>query len=288
MEFTARHHRFVFPRLPVVMGIVNVTPDSFSDGGRWLDPAEAVEQGERLAAEGAGILDIGGESTRPGALPVPEEEELRRVIPVVRALAGRVAVPISIDTRKPAVARAAIDAGASIVNDVQASREDPEMWRLVASSGAGYVAMHMQGSPETMQRDPRYADVVSEVSAFLADRLLRLADAGVPPERVVLDPGIGFGKSPEQNLRLVRATGLLLALGRPLMLGLSRKSFLGKLLGVELPDRLPAALAATLWAARNGAAFFRVHDVAATVQALRMDALLGTGTVGTAGKEAFA
>ena len=280
MEFHACQHRFAFPGTPVVMGIVNVTPDSFSDGGLWFDPERAVDHGLRLVSEGAGLLDVGGESTRPGAAPVPVEEELRRVVPVVRALAARSPVPVSVDTRKPEVARAALDAGASVVNDVEASRTDPAMWKVVAESGAGYVAMHMQGLPGTMQRDPRYSDVVAEVSGFLADRLAALAEAGVPAERVVLDPGIGFGKTPEHSLGLLRGLSAFASLGRPLMLGLSRKSFLGALLGAPVAERLPGALAATLWAARRGVAFFRVHDVAATVQALRMEALLDAPTGG--------
>jgi len=278
MDFAARQFRFVFPRRPVVMGIVNVTPDSFSDGGRFLDADQAVDQAERLVAEGAEIVDVGGESTRPGSAPVPEDEELRRVLPVVRRLAGRIAVPVSVDTRKPAVARAALDSGASIVNDVGASRSDPEMWRVVSRTGAGYVAMHMQGTPETMQADPRYDDVVAEVSAFFADRLLRMSEAGLAAAHVALDPGIGFGKTPGQTLELLRNLGAFAVHGCPLLVGVSRKSFIGKMLGAGIADRLPAALSCTLWAASRGAAIFRTHDVAATVQALRMAEVLGART----------
>src|ERR1041385_1028680 len=193
MLLRARQFEFHFPRPALVMGVVNVTPDSFSDGGKFFDTKAAVEHGLKLVEEGADILDIGGESTRPRATPVPEAEELRRVIPVIEQLAARVKIPISIDTMKPAVARAAIAAGASIVNDIAANREDDAMWRVVAESGAGYVAMHMQGTPQTMQANPRYHDVVAEVGDFFSDRLRRLEAAEVKAEHVILDVGIGFG-----------------------------------------------------------------------------------------------
>lgn len=276
MEFVARHFRFTFPRPAMVMGIVNVTPDSFSDGGLFFDPLRAVEHGERLVQEGAEILDIGGESTRPGATPADEAEELRRVLPVISALVGRVNVPLSIDTQKPAVARAALDAGASIVNDIAANRSDTGMWKIVAAAGAGYVAMHMRGTPQTMQAAPAYSDVVAEVSAFFADRLNRLADCGVRGDRVLLDPGIGFGKTLAHTLALLRTLDAFRSHARPLLLGVSRKSFIGKLLGADVADRLPGALACTLWAAGRGAGIFRTHDVAATVQALRMNEALQT------------
>jgi dihydropteroate synthase len=276
MEFVARHFRFTFPRPAMVMGIVNVTPDSFSDGGLFLDPLIAVEHGERLVAEGAEILDIGGESTRPGATPVDEAEELRRVIPVITALAGRVKAPLSIDTQKPAVASAALDAGASIVNDIAANRSDTAMWEIVAASGAGYLAMHMQGTPQTMQGAPAYSDVVTEVSDFFSDRLKRLGGCGVRGEQVVLDPGIGFGKTLAHTLALLRGLDAFRSHERPLLVGVSRKSFIGKLLGADVADRLPGALACTLWAADRGAGIFRTHDVAATVQALRMNEALRT------------
>src|SRR6185312_7069212 len=200
MLLRARQFEFVFPRPALIAGIVNVTPDSFSDGGKFFDTAAAVDHGLKLVAEGADILDIGGESTRPRATPVPEAEELRRVIPVIEQLAARVKIPISIDTMKPAVARAAIAAGASIVNDVAANRADDAMWRVVAESGAGYVLMHMQGTPQTMQANPTYGDVVREVNEFFSERLQRLADCGIARERVILDVGIGFGKTLEHNL----------------------------------------------------------------------------------------
>ena len=274
MEFTARQHRWTFPRPAMVMGILNVTPDSFSDGGRFLDAGKAVARGEAMIAEGAELIDVGGESTRPGAAPVDEAEELRRVIPVVKALASRTGAVISIDTRKAGVARAALDAGASIVNDIEAQRTDPELWRAVAAAGAGYVSMHMQGSPQTMQADPRYEDVVGEVTGFFRERLLRLEACGVRPEQVLLDPGIGFGKTLDHNLALIRGLGVISTLGRPILLGVSRKSFIGRLFGAEPDDRLGASLACALWAAGSGAGMFRVHDVAETVQALRMREIL--------------
>jgi dihydropteroate synthase len=252
------------------MGIVNVTPDSFSDGGQFLDPKAAVAHALQLAEQGAEILDVGGASSRPGALPVDEAEELRRVLPVIEQLVGRVRVPISIDTIKPGVARAALAAGASIVNDVAAHRADDALWRVVAEARAGYVCMHMQGTPQTMQANPAYADVVSEVGAFFSERLKRLNDCGVGREQIILDPGIGFGKTLEHNLRLLGAARSFTTYGHPLLLGVSRKSFIGTLLGVELPARLPGALACACLAIAAGAQIIRAHDVAETVQAIRM------------------
>jgi len=270
MLLRARQFEFSFPRPALIAGIVNVTPDSFSDGGKFFDTQAAVEHGLRLAAEGADILDIGGESTRPRATPVPEAEELRRVIPVIEQLAARVKIPLSIDTIKPAVARAAIAAGASIVNDVAANREDDAMWRVVAESGAGYVLMHMQGTPQTMQANPTYSDVVAEVRDFFSKRLQRLANCGIAPERVILDVGIGFGKTLEHNLLLIGALRSFTTLMRPLLLGVSRKSFLSKATGIDAPERLPAALACSVLAVEAGVQLIRTHDVAETVQAVRM------------------
>ncbi|MSU31945.1 MAG: dihydropteroate synthase [Pedosphaera sp.] len=257
------------------MGILNVTPDSFSDGGQFLDVERAVARAEEMVAEGAELIDVGGESTRPGAVPLSESEELRRVLPVVRRLCSRIAVAVSVDTRKAAVARAVLDAGASMINDIEATRLNPEMWRVVAEFGAGYCAMHMQGTPETMQINPVYEDVVSEIGSFFEDRLDRLSEVGVRSERVLLDPGIGFGKTLEQTLALLRGIPQFSRSGRPILLGISRKSFMGKALGIKLENRLPATLACSLWAAARGVSFFRTHDVAATVQALRLHALLG-------------
>jgi dihydropteroate synthase len=267
--FRARQFEFGFPRPAVVMGVVNVTPDSFSDGGKFLNAEAAVAHALKLVEQGAEILDVGGESTRPGATPVGEAEELRRVIPVIEKISAAAKVCVSIDTQKPMVARAALAAGASIVNDIAANRNDDEMWRVVADSGAGYVCMHMQGSPLTMQIEPIYADVVREVGEFFAERLCQLAAAGVTPEQVVLDAGIGFGKTVTQNVALLAAQKQFLKLGRPLLLGVSRKSFLGKISGAEVNERLPAALACTTLALADGVQFFRTHDVAETVRAVR-------------------
>jgi dihydropteroate synthase len=254
-----------------IMGVVNVTPDSFSDGGRFLDPRAAVEQGRRLVDEGAEMLDIGGESTRPGADAVPVEEELRRVLPVVEGLAGSGAT-ISIDTSKAAVAAAALDAGASYVNDVTAFRGDPELAGLVAARGVDCCLMHMLGTPRTMQDDPRYDDVVSEVKAFLEQRLAFAVAAGVAEERIMLDPGIGFGKTLEHNLELLARLGEIVALGRPVLIGVSRKAFLGRITGREPAGRAVATAAANVLALERGASVFRVHDVPETLDALAVAA----------------
>ncbi|MCL4786115.1 MAG: dihydropteroate synthase [Verrucomicrobia bacterium] len=271
MTFRCRQYTYTFPRPTLVVGIVNVTPDSFSDGGQFLAPDKAVAHALRLVEQGAEILDIGGESTRPGAEPVSASEESRRVIPVIEALVDRVRVPVSIDTLKPEVAQAALAAGASIVNDVAANREDEAMWRVVAEAGAGYVCMHMQGTPQTMQRAPAYADVVREVANFFRDRIERLSAAGVDRTQVVLDVGIGFGKTLEHNLQLLAGLRGFTKLERPLLLGVSRKSFIGKLVGAESPaSRLPASLACACLAIEGGVTMIRAHDVAETVQAVRM------------------
>jgi dihydropteroate synthase len=254
-----------------IMGVVNVTPDSFSDGGRFLDPQAAVEQGRRLIGEGAHMLDIGGESTRPGADAVPAEEELRRVVPVVEGLAG-IGAEISIDTSKAAVAAAALDAGASYVNDVTAFRGDPELAGLVAGRGVDCCLMHMLGTPRTMQDDPRYDDVVSDVKAFLEQRLAFAVAEGVAEERVMLDPGIGFGKTLEHNLELLARLGEIVALGRPVVIGLSRKSFLGRITGRDAAGRAVATAAANVLALERGASVFRVHDVPETLDALAVAA----------------
>jgi len=252
------------------MGVVNVTPDSFSDGGAFDEPADAIAHGRRLAAEGAGILDVGGESTRPGAAPVPAEEELRRVLPVVEGLARTARV--SIDTMKLAVAEAALDAGATYVNDVTAFRHDPDLAGLVADRGADCCLMHMLGEPRTMQRNPRYGDVVSEVKAFLAERLAFAVAAGVPENRIQLDPGIGFGKTLEHNLELLRRLDELTDLGRPVVVGTSRKSFLGRITGRDVAERVPATIATCVMALERGARVFRVHDVAEVADALKVAA----------------
>jgi dihydropteroate synthase len=252
---------------PIVMGVVNVTPDSFSDGGEWLDPDAAVAHGRDLVAQGAAILDIGGESTRPGAEPVTATEELRRVVPVLEGLAGAGA-RLSIDTSKAAVAAAALDAGATFVNDVTALRGDPAMAALVAERGCDVCLMHMLGEPRTMQRDPRYADVVDDVKAFLAQRLELAVAAGIAEEHVWLDPGIGFGKTVDHNLELLARLDEIVALGRPVVIGTSRKSFLGVITGRAAGERVPATIATNVLALARGARVFRVHDVAQARDAL--------------------
>jgi dihydropteroate synthase len=251
------------------MGVLNVTPDSFSDGGDFLDPEAAVSHGERLAAEGADLVDVGGESTRPGAEPVPEGAELERVMPVIEALAAR-RVPISIDTSKSGVARAALEAGAAFVNDVTALRGDPELAGVVAEAGAEVCLVHMKGEPRTMQDDPRYDDVVGEVRSFLEERLAYAVGAGIREDRVWLDPGIGFGKTLEHNLELIRRLDEVVAIGRPVVFGASRKRFLGRLTGRPERDRAAGTVAANVLAYERGAAMFRVHDVAETLDALRV------------------
>jgi len=270
MLLRACQFEFTFPRPALVMGIVNVTPDSFSDGGHFFDADAAVEHGLKLIEQGADLLDVGGESTRPNAAPVSEAEELRRVLPVIRQLAARVNVPVSIDTTKPGVARAALQAGASIVNDVAANRADDAMWRVVAEAHAGYVCLHMQGTPLTMQVSPVYADVVREVGDFFSDRLARMSGCGLSAEQIILDAGIGFGKTLEHNLQLLGALGSFQKLGRPLLLGASRKSFIGQLLGAAPAARLPASLACASLAVAAGVQIIRTHDVAETVQAVRV------------------
>src|SRR3954452_17197417 len=250
------------------MGVVNVTPDSFSDGGRYLDAGAAIAQGEQLASEGAAILDVGGESTRPGADPVPVAEELARVIGVVEGLAG--VARVSIDTMKLEVAEAAVSAGATYVNDVTAFRHDPGLAAFVADRGLDCCLMHMLGEPRTMQREPRYDDVVSDVKAFLAERLEAAVRSGIKEERIQLDPGIGFGKTLAHNLELLARLEELTELGRPLVIGTSRKSFLGKLTGRDVTERVHATVATCVLALERGARVFRVHDVAAVSDALKV------------------
>jgi dihydropteroate synthase len=268
-----------------LMGILNVTPDSFSDGGHFLEARAAIARGRALVAEGADIVDVGGESTRPGAEPVPAAEELRRVLPVVAALAEEVdSMPthpqISVDTYKADVASAALAAGASLVNDVSAFRADPQMAALVAESGADCCLMHMRGRPRTMQQDPRYEDVVDDVKDFLQERLEFAVGEGVAPERILLDPGIGFGKTDAHNLELLRRLGELLTLGAPIVIGTSRKGFLGRIMApatgrpepVDVADRLPGTVASNVLAYERGASVFRVHDVAPVREALAVAA----------------
>jgi dihydropteroate synthase len=256
-----------------IMGVVNVTPDSFSDGGRYLDARAAIAHGLELEVDGAAILDIGGESTRPGAEPVAREEELRRVLPVVEGLVSAgCRAQISIDTSKAAVAAAALDAGATFVNDVTALRADPEIADVVARAGADCCLMHMLGDPRTMQDDPHYEDVVGEITAFLRERMAFAVSRGIEHQRITLDPGIGFGKTVAHNLELLRRLDELAAIGQPLMIGTSRKSFLGRITGRGLGDRVAATVATTVLAYERGARVFRVHDVAPVHDALAVTA----------------
>jgi dihydropteroate synthase len=266
--------------LPRLMGIVNVTPDSFSDGGQFLDPQRAIEHGRGLIADGADVLDIGGESTRPGAAAVGEEEELARVGPVIEGLAGE-RVSISIDTSKLAVAEAALDGGASIVNDVTALRTEPRIAALCSDRDAELVLMHMQGSPRTMQEEPTYDDVVDDVKAFLAERMEFARGEGVPEERIWLDPGIGFGKTLEHNLELLRRLRELTELGRPLVVGTSRKSFIGKVSAAEVDERLGGTIASCALAFANGAAMLRVHDVRAVREGMQVAGAILAATEGS-------
>jgi dihydropteroate synthase len=254
---------------PRVMGIVNVTPDSFSDGGKFSSTNLAIEHALKLAEEGADILDIGGESTRPNATPVSLQEELNRVIPVIEALSKQINIPISIDTYKPAVMQAAISAGASIVNDVRALQEDGAL-EVVAKTKVGVCLMHMQGTPQTMQQNPHYNDVVNEVKAFLQTRLQASIHAGVSANRILLDPGFGFGKMREHNITLLQNLESFADLGQPLLVGLSRKSVLGQVTGNDVDARLYASIAASVLSAMKGAKILRVHDVKATVEALKV------------------
>ena len=267
MIFRARQFEFVFPRPALVMGVVNVTPDSFSDGGKFLDRAAAVAHALELVEQGADILDIGGESTRPHAEPVGEAEELRRVIPVIEKLARKIKIPLSIDTMKPAVAHAALTAGVSVVNDVAAHRGENEIWPVVSGFRAGYICMH---APPGFHKLQKQKNMAREAGEFFRERLGKMKAAGISPEQVVFDPGIGFGKTLEQNLSLLADLRSFTKLRRPLLLGVSRKSFIGKLLGAEVDARLPASLACAILAVEAGVQIVRTHDVAATVQAVRM------------------
>ncbi len=260
---------------PLIMGILNTTPDSFSDGGRYANPEQAVARGLTMAAQGADIVDVGGESTRPGSAEIGVQEEMERVIPVIRALRENSDVPISVDTSKALVARRALEAGADIVNDVSACRQDAAMAETVVAAGAGLVLMHMQGSPRTMQDRPQYTDVVEEVICWLDDRVKTAVQGGVDPETIAIDPGIGFGKSATHNVQLVAGMDRLATLGRPVLAGMSRKRFIGTLTGVtDAANRLAGSLAAAVCAVMRGAHILRVHDVAESIQALRVAAAI--------------
>ena len=257
-------------RRTALMGIVNVTPDSFSDGGRYFEPAQAISHGLKLVEEGADIIDVGGESTRPGARPVSGREEMERVIPVIRGLRRELSAPISVDTYKADVARAALDEGADMVNDISALRFDPAMAPLVAAEKVPVVLMHMQGTPRTMQQRPHYRDVVEEVKEFLRDQIRYAVQSGVDLERIIIDPGIGFGKELEHNLALLRALPALADLGRPVLVGPSRKTFIGKILDAGPEERLEGSLAAAVAAVLGGASVIRTHDVKEARRAIRV------------------
>ncbi|MGH7259711.1 MAG: dihydropteroate synthase [Nitrospiraceae bacterium] len=265
----AHGRRLVLDR-PLVMGVLNVTPDSFSDGGRYLEPDAAVKHVLEMVEEGADVIDIGAESSRPGAEPVPEEEELRRLIPVVREVCRRVAVPVSVDTTKAAVARQAIEAGAAIINDISALQADPAMASVVADAGAGLVLMHRQGTPKTMQQAPRYGDVVADVRGFLRERMQTAGRAGIAEDHILLDPGIGFGKNLSHNLALLCRLDELCSVGRPILIGVSRKSFIGEALDRRTGDRLMGTAAAVAVAVLRGARMVRVHEVRAMRDVVRM------------------
>lgn len=267
-EWVLRKRRLDFDRLPKLMGILNVTPDSFSDGGKFFSIQAAVDQGLRLEDEGADILDIGGESTRPFSLPVEDYDEIHRVVPVIERLVERVAIPISIDTMKASVAQAALELGTEIVNDVSGLEHDPQMIEVVRRYQAGVCAMHMQGTPQTMQVSPHYDDVVDEVDQYLGERLSFLTNAGIDSSRICLDPGIGFGKTHEHNIELLRNCRRFHRHGRPLLIGHSRKGFIGKLIQDKNADRTFGTLGVSLALARQSIQILRVHDVAATKQAL--------------------
>ena len=270
MFWKVTHRTLDLSKRALLMGVLNVTPDSFSDGGRWGNAEGAIAAGLAMAAEGVDLLDVGGESSRPGAAPVSPAEELRRVLPVIEALAAQSSALISVDTSKPEVAREALRHGASVVNDITGLRQAP-MRRVLLESGAGAIAMHMQGSPATMQAAPVYADVVSEVSAFLKESLRLCVEEGIAPEQLLFDPGIGFGKTVQHNLLLLRHLESIQAAGRPIALGVSRKSFLGALTGSPaLEDRAWPTVALTSFARSRGAVLIRVHEVKANAEALRM------------------
>jgi dihydropteroate synthase len=277
MIWRTSRRAFDLTRHGVIMGVINVTPDSFSDGGAFGDAGKAVAHGLRLADEGAEILDVGGESTRPGSQAVPLDEELRRVVPVIEKLATRTSAALSIDTSKAEVARAAMQAGAEIINDVTALRGDKAMTAVAAETGAGVVLMHMRGTPRTMQKDPHYTEVVREVADFLRERLAAAVSEGIDADRLAVDPGIGFGKTVEHNLQLIAALGDFTGLGCPVVLGVSRKSFLAAAAGcVEISDRDAPTVALTSLGRELGARIFRVHAVRPNAEALRMtEAILG-------------
>ena len=281
MRWTARKHTFNFPRKTLIMGIVNVTPDSFSDGGLFFNTNRAIDHALKLVDEGADILDIGGESTRPGAASVSVKEELNRVIPVIDKLSKQSETIISIDTHKPIVAEEAINAGASIVNDIGANNNNSKMWNVISQTKAGYICMHMKGTPKTMQKSPFYESVISDVCNFFQERLNSFEEHGISAEQIAFDPGIGFGKSLNHNIELMRQLNKFKVFQRPVLIGASRKSFIEKLLGTPVEARLPASLTCAAWAITQGSQIIRAHEVAETTQAARMAEALIENNNGT-------
>jgi dihydropteroate synthase len=284
-RFRTRGKIFELGQRTWLVGVVNVTPDSFFDGGLYFEPARAIDRALALAAEGADIIDIGGESSRPGSNPIPAKEEKKRILPVVEVLKQKNSVLISVDTTKAEVAEAALAAGADIINDISAGRFDPRMLPIAARNGAAVILMHMKGTPRTMQIAPHYDDVLGEVKAFLSERLEAAESCGLPRESILLDPGIGFGKQIDHNLILLNNLGALAELGRPLVVGISRKSFLGKILKVEAQDRLEGTIAAAVVSILRGASLLRVHDIQAVKQAVAVaEAIMSQGTAAVPGK----
>jgi dihydropteroate synthase len=277
--FQAKNKKFDLSRRTWLMGVLNITPDSFYDGGVYFDPARAVERGLELAADGADIIDVGGESTRPGSESVPAAEEQRRILPVIAALREKTTALISVDTTKAEVAEAALASGADIINDISAGRFDVRMLPVAARSGAGLVLMHMKGTPKTMQLDPHYRDVVAEVKAFLRERIETAASCGIERQRMIIDPGIGFGKTFEDNLTLLNNLSSLAELGRPVLVGISRKSFIGSILNLEAPERLEGTIAAAVVSVISGASLLRVHDLRAVKRAVTVaETILSRGS----------
>lgn len=281
MQWATGNHTFIFPRKTLIMGIVNVTPDSFSDGGLFFNTNRAVDHALKLVDEGADILDIGGESTRPGAASISVKEELNRVIPVIDKLSKQSEAIISVDTHKPVVAEEAINAGASIINDIGANNNNSKMWNVISSTKAGYICMHMQGSPESMQKNPFYEDVISDICNFFQERLNSFEEHGISAEQIAFDPGIGFGKSLKHNIELMSQLNKFNLFQRPVLIGASRKSFIEKLLGTPVEKRLPASLTCATWAIMQGSQIIRAHEVAETVQAVRMAEALIENNNGT-------
>ena len=276
-KFEVKGKSFVIGRRPWLMGVLNVTPDSFYDGGRYFSVEKAVARGLELVSQGIDILDIGGESSRPGSKPISAQEEMERVLPVIRGLRSRVSCLLSIDTTKASVARAALAEGVEIINDISALRSDPEMVYVAAQSQAGVVLMHMKGTPQTMQVNPFYEDVIAEISGFFRERMNFVREKGIPAERIILDPGIGFGKRLEDNLRLINELDSFLSLQRPLLIGVSRKSFIGQILNLPAEERLEGTIASAVISLMRGAAILRVHDPQAVSRAIRVaEAIIST------------